>query len=74
MGHDARRYRKLRTYGAAPGGTLHLRDGNVLVATNLDAWIDAALAGNPISPSHACEYGLAMKAPPYPNAGDGDTG
>jgi hypothetical protein len=58
---DARRYQRLRGIGAAPGGTLHLRDGNVLVSTNLDAWIDSYIErGIPPAPAHAVEY-----KPPY---------
>jgi hypothetical protein len=55
---DARRYRKLRSLGVAPGGTRHLEDGLVLVATNLDQWVDDYLErGIAPAPSEAVEYG-----------------
>ncbi len=57
LAKDAARYRKLRTVGAAPGGTLHLEEGLVFVASNLDAWLDYCLEnGRPPAPSHAIEF------------------
>ncbi len=52
---DAERYRKLRNTGAAPNGTLHLEQSLVFVGTNLDRFLDCALAGKPIAPSQAVE-------------------
>jgi hypothetical protein len=53
-----RRYLKLRSIGAAPNGTLHLKEGRVLVATNLDKWLDEYVEkGLPPAPSHAVEFG-----------------
>ena len=37
---DARRYRRLRVLGAAPGGSKQLDQGTVLRFTNLDAFVD----------------------------------
>lgn len=60
---DAQRYRKLRSTGAAPGGTLHLRDGLVMVSTNLDNWLDDYLARNiRPAPSDAVEYSKRYNA------------
>jgi hypothetical protein len=67
---DAQRYRKLRSIGAAPGGSMHLEDGLVMVATNLDNWLDDFLAPTiKPSPSHAVEYGKRYCAL-YGEAGD----
>lgn len=55
---DAARYRKLREVGAAPGGSLHLERGNVLVTTNLDTYLDDFFArGVRPAPSEAVEFG-----------------
>lgn len=52
-----RRYNKLRSIGAAPNGTLHLERGLVMVATNLDAWLDRYIeTGLPPAPAHAVEF------------------
>lgn len=54
---DARRYRRLRSLGAAPGGSLHLENGTLLVTTNLDVWLDDCLRdGRAPAPSHAVTY------------------
>ena len=51
-----RRYLKLRSIGAAPNGTLHLQKGLVMVATNLDRWLDEYITtGLPPARSHAVE-------------------
>lgn len=41
---DAKRYRRLRVLGVAPGHTEHLKNGNVLRFTNLDDFVDSDLS------------------------------
>lgn len=64
------RYLKLRSIGAAPNGTLHLQKGLVMVATNLDAWVDEYLEkGRPPAPSHAVEFTAARLPQPHGSEG-----
>jgi hypothetical protein len=44
---DARRYRRLRVLGAAPSTSRQLKQGTVLITTNLDAFIDEDLRIRP---------------------------
>lgn len=62
---EARRYRRLRVIGCAPGTSqLHLSSGTVLRFTNLDAFIDADLTRRP----------PRWEAPPTNQTGDRDRG
>lgn len=45
--HDARRYRRLRILGAAPGGSRHLDNGTVITFTGLDEFLDEDLRRTP---------------------------
>ncbi len=44
---DARRYRRLRILGTAPGGSNHLEMKTVLCFSNLDNFVDRDLSDHP---------------------------